>query len=108
MQGLMQRHELLISSILDHAARHHGDGELVSRRPDGSLTRTSYAMLALRARKLASVLHALGVQPGDRVGTLAMNSDRHMELYYAIAGIGAVCNTINPRLSQDDIAYILD
>jgi len=106
MQGLMQRHELLISSILEHAARHHGDGELVSRRADGSLSRTTYAALAVRARKLAAVLRALGVKEGDRVGTLAMNSDRHMELYYAISGIGAVCNTVNPRLSHDDIAYI--
>ena len=107
MQGLMQRHELLISSILEHAARHHGDAELVSRRADGSLSRTNYAALAVRARKLASVLRELGVEAGDRVGTLAMNSDRHMELYYAISGIGAVCNTINPRLSHDDIAYIM-
>lgn len=107
MQGLMQRHELLISSILEHAARHHGEAELVSRRADGSLSRTNYAALAVRARKLASVLRDLGVEPGDRVGTLAMNSDRHMELYYAISGIGAVCNTINPRLSHDDIAYIM-
>src|SRR6201999_2542333 len=108
MQGLMQRDELLISSVLEHAARHHGDGELVSRRLDGSLARTSYAALAPRARKLASVLCALGVEPGDRVGTLAMNSDRHMELYYGISGSGAVCNTINPRLSHDDVAYIAD
>jgi fatty-acyl-CoA synthase len=103
----MQRHELLISSILEHAARHHGDAELVSRRADGALSRTNYAALAVRARKLASVLYELGVEAGDRVGTLAMNSDRHMELYYAISGIGAVCNTINPRLSPDDIAYIV-
>ncbi|HWU55279.1 MAG TPA: long-chain fatty acid--CoA ligase, partial [Rhizomicrobium sp.] len=98
---------LLISSVLEHAARHHGDGELVSRRADGSLSRTNYAALGVRARKLASVLRDLGVEAGDRVGTLAMNSDRHMELYYAISGMGAVCNTINPRLSLDDIAYIV-
>src|SRR5262249_55453065 len=72
MQGLMQRHELLISSILEHAARHHGDAELVSRRADGSLARTNYAALAVRARKLASALRHLGVEMGDRVGTLAM------------------------------------
>src|SRR5215475_490348 len=108
MQGLMQRHELLISSILEHAARHHGDAEIVSRRADGSLARTTYRELSHRARKLVSVLRDLGVVAGDRVGTLAMNSDRHMELYYAISGMGAVCNTINPRLSHDDITYILD
>jgi 3-(methylthio)propionyl---CoA ligase len=108
MRGLMQRHELLISSILEHAARHHGDAEIVSRRADGSLAHTRYAALAVRARKLASVLCEMGVKPGDRVGTLAMNSDRHLELYYGISGSGAVCNTINPRLSHDDIAYIAD
>jgi fatty-acyl-CoA synthase len=108
MLGLMQRHELLISSILEHAARHHGDGEVVSRRAGGALSRTTYAALGLRARKLASVLRGLGLQPGDRAATLAMNSDRHLELYYAISGSGMVCNTINPRLSPDDIAYIAD
>ena len=108
MHGLMQRHELLISSILEHAARHHGDGEIVSRRSDGALARTNYAALGLRARKLAAVLRGLDVAPGDRIGTLAMNSDRHLELYYGISGSGAVCNTINPRLSPDDIAYIAD
>src|SRR5450432_3771844 len=106
MLGLMQRHELLISAILEHAARHHGDTEIVTRRADGSSVRTNYIALAVRARKLASVLRRLGVNIGDRVGTLAMNSDRHLELYYAISGSGAVCNTINPRLSHDDIAFI--
>ena len=108
MQGLMQHRPLLLSSILEHAARHHGDGEVVSRRADGALARSTYAALAHRARKLAQVLRDLGVQPGDRVGTIAMNSDRHLELYYAISGIGAVCNTINPRLTPDDVAYIMD
>jgi acyl-CoA synthetase (AMP-forming)/AMP-acid ligase II len=107
MQGLMQRRELLISSILEHAARHHGRGEVVSRREDGTLSRTTYAAVARRARKLAAVLRGLGVHSGDRVGTLAMNSDRHLELYYGISGIGAVCNTVNPRLSPGDIAYIV-
>jgi fatty-acyl-CoA synthase len=108
MQGLMQRHELLISSIIVHAARHHGDGEIVSRRNDGSLSRTTYRAIEERARRLAAVLDMLGVKPGDRVGTLAMNSDRHLELYYGISGMGAICNTINPRLLPDDIAYIMD
>jgi|SRR5665213_3061970 len=107
MQGLMQRHDLLISSILEHAARHHGDAEIVSRRDDGSVSRTTYAALARRARRLAVVLRSLNVRPGDRVGTLAMNSDRHLELYYAISGIGAVCNTINPRLAPNDVVYIM-
>jgi len=108
MQGLMQRHELLISSIITHAARHHGDAEVVSLRNDKSLSRTTYRTIEERARRLAAVLAMLEVKPGDRVGTLAMNHDRHMELYYGISGMGAVCNTINPRLLPDDIAYIVD
>ena len=106
MQGLMQRRELLISSIVAHAARHHAEGEIVSRREDGGIVRTTYAALERRSRRLMGVLRALGVAFGDRVATMAMNSDRHLELYYAISGMGAVCHTLNPRLSPDDIAYI--
>jgi fatty-acyl-CoA synthase len=106
MHGLMQRRDLLISDILEHAARHHGDAEIVSRRDDGTVSRTTYAALARRTRRLARALEHLGIRPGDRVATLAMNSDRHLELYFAITGIGAICNTINPRLAHDDIAYI--
>ncbi len=107
MQGLMQRRELLISSIIVHAARHHGEAEVVSRREDGRIERTTYAEIERRSRKLVGALRGLGVKFGDRVATLAMNSDRHLELYYAVSGMGAVCNTINPRLSHDDIAYII-
>ena len=106
MQGLMQRRELLISSIISHAARHHAEGEIVSRREDGRIVRTTYAAVEQRSRRLMGVLRDLGVGFGDRVATLAMNSDRHLELYYAISGMGAVCHTINPRLSNDDIAFI--
>jgi fatty-acyl-CoA synthase len=106
MQGLMQRRELLISSIVAHAARHHAEGEIVSRREDGRIVRTTYAALERRSRRLTGVLRVLGVASGDRVATLAMNGDRHLELYYAISGMGAVCHTLNPRLSPDDIAYI--
>jgi acyl-CoA synthetase (AMP-forming)/AMP-acid ligase II len=106
MQGLMQRRDLLISGIITHAARQHGTTEIVSRRDDGRLVRTTYAAIEQRSRCLAGALAALGVRFGDRVATLAMNSDRHLECYFAISGMGAVCNTINPRLSHDDIAYI--
>src|SRR5579872_1684085 len=106
MHGLMQGRSLRISSILEHAERQHGTTEVLSRREDGTLARSSYAQVARRARRLARALIALGVRPGDCVATLAMNSDRHLELYFAIAGIGAVCHTINPRLSCEDITYI--
>ena len=108
MQGLMQRYELLIPSIIAHAARHHPEAEVVSRRDDGQLAHTNYTAIEQRARRLAAILPTFGVQPGDRVGTLAMNSDRHLELYYGIAGIGAVANTVNPRLAEADIAYIIE
>ncbi len=108
MHGLMQRHGLLISSLITHAARCHGSTEIVSRRDDGRLDRTHYAAVEERSRRLGAALQALGVGLGDRVATLAMNGDRHLECYYGISGIGAVCNTINPRLAHDDIAYIAE
>jgi 3-(methylthio)propionyl---CoA ligase len=108
MLGLMQSQPLLVSSIIRHAARNHGDAEVVSRQDDGTLTRATYAQVERRARQLAAGLQALGVTPGDRVATLAWNSQRHLELYYAISGMGAVVHTVNPRLAPDDIAYILD
>ena len=107
MFGLMQERPLLVASIIQHAARHHGATEVVSRLLDGSLHRTTYAALERRARRLARALQRLGVKPENRVATLAWNSFRHMELYYGISGMGAVCHTVNPRLSPDDVAYIV-
>jgi acyl-CoA synthetase (AMP-forming)/AMP-acid ligase II len=98
MQGLMMDMPLLISSILQHAARHHGDTEIVSRRVEGDIHRYTYADCELRARKLADALTHLGAQPGDRVATLAWNGYRHVETYYAVGGMGGVVHTINPRL----------
>ena len=107
MLGLMQDRPLLISDIIRHAARHHGGNEIVSRGVDGALHRQDYVTLERRARRLARVLQGLGVQPGDRVATLAWNGYRHVELYYAVSGMGAVCHTVNPRLSNEDIAFIM-
>jgi fatty-acyl-CoA synthase len=108
MNGLMQHEELLVSSIIRHAARHHGRGEVVSRLADGSLHRCTYAVVEERARRLMTVLGGLGVGSGDRVATFAWNSARHLEAYYAISGMGAVCHTVNPRLAEADLAFILD
>ena len=107
MLALMQSHPLLVSDIIAHAARHHAAAEIVSREASGAIHRTSYAALERRARSLATALAQLGVQPGDRVATLAWNGHRHLEAYYAVPGMGAVIHTVNPRLSTDDIAYIL-
>ena len=109
LPGLMQPHGLLIPSLLDHAARWHGQTEIVSAFPDGSRTRHSYAQIRGRALKLADALRArLGARAGDRIATLAWNSHRHVEQFFAIPGIGAVCHTVNPRLFEEQIAYIMN
>jgi fatty-acyl-CoA synthase len=108
MLGLMSERPLLISSILTHAATYHGDVEIVSRTIEGSTHRYTYRDAERRAKQLANALLRLGIGPGDRVATLAWNTFRHFELYYAISGIGAVCHTINPRLFDDQIVYIVN
>ncbi|MDP9044023.1 MAG: 3-(methylthio)propionyl-CoA ligase [Pseudomonadota bacterium] len=108
MNGQMMQQPLLISSLLVHAERHHGQQEVVSRRTEGDIHRTTYRDLAARARRMANVLAALGVRPGDRIATLAWNGYRHMELYYAVSGSGAVLHTLNPRLHADHVVYIAD
>ncbi len=108
MLGLMQDRPLLISTIITHAGQNHRRSGIVARTSDGGTVRETYAEAELRARRLAGALARLGVKPADRVATLAWNDHRHVELYYAISGIGAVCHTVNPRLSPDDIAYVLN
>ncbi|MBN9430301.1 MAG: fatty-acid--CoA ligase [Burkholderiales bacterium] len=108
MLGSMMDMPLLVSNILRHAARHHGDAEIVSRRVEGDIHRYTYADLFRRAGQLADALTREGVRPGDRVATLAWNGYRHMELYYGVAGMGAVIHTINPRLHPDQIAWIIN
>jgi fatty-acyl-CoA synthase len=108
MQGLMCERPLLISEIIKHAAVYHRDTEIVSRTVEGPIHRYTYADAERRSKRLAGVLIRLGIKPGDRVGTLAWNTFRHFELYYGISGIGAVCHTINPRLFDDQIVYIVN
>lgn len=106
--GLMQDFSLTIPSLLEHAAMNHGNTEVVARLLDGSLFRYSYAELANRTRQAAQALQSLGVQYGDVVGTLSWNNHWHMECFYAISGIGSVCHTVNPRLFEDQILYIIN
>jgi acyl-CoA synthetase (AMP-forming)/AMP-acid ligase II len=108
MLGLMQDHPLLISTLIRHAAANHGRREVVSRLNDGSIHRTDYATIERRARRLATGLESQGLRRGDRVGTLAWNTYRHLECFYGISGMGAVLHTINPRLFKDQIAYIIN
>jgi len=108
MHGLMMSAPLLISSLIRHADRYHGDTEIVSRMVEGGIHRYNYTQAHRRARQLANALESLGVRSADRVGTLAWNGFRHFETYYAVSGIGAVCHTINPRLFPEQIAYIIN
>jgi 3-(methylthio)propionyl---CoA ligase len=108
MRGLMSERPLLISTLIQHAARYHGDTEIVSHLVDRSIHRYTYAAAERRSRRLAQALRRLGIGPGDRVGTLAWNTYRHFELYYGVSGIGAVCHTINPRLFDEQITYIVN
>ena len=108
MLGLMQTQGLMISSILTHAARHHGSAEIVSRTHENTTHRYTWRDVEARSRRLVRVLQKLGIGAGDRVGTLAWNGFRHLEVYYAAPGMAAICHTINPRLHPDDIAYIVN
>jgi 3-(methylthio)propionyl---CoA ligase len=106
MLGLMQDQPLMISSLLEFAARHHRDAEIVSRRVEGDLHRYTYADAAARARRVANALDRLGLAFSDRVGTLAWNGYRHFELYFGVSGSGRVVHTINPRLAPEQVAWI--
>ena len=102
----MQNQPLLLSSLLQHAERFHGDTEIVSRTTEGRIHRETYRDAARRARKLADALRRSGVRQSDRVGTLAWNNHRHFEIEYAATGLGAIWHAINPRLTETQIAYI--
>ena len=106
MLGLMQEQPVLISDLIRHADRHHGATEIVSKTVEGSIHRYTYREAHKRARQLAKALQSLNVKANDRVATLAWNGYRHFEIYYAVAGIGSIIHTINPRLFPDQISYI--
>ncbi len=106
--GLMMQLPLLISSILEHAERHHGQQEIVARRTEGNIQRITYSELAARTRRLANALVSAGIQPGENIATMGWNTVRHVEIYYAVSGIGAVTHTLNPRYSPQQLIYIIN
>jgi fatty-acyl-CoA synthase len=108
MQALMMNSQLMISSIFKHAERNYPGTEIVSVTADNPRHRYTYKDFASRTRQLANALDKLGAKFGDRIGTLAWNDYRHLELYYAISGSGMVCHTINPKLFPDQITYIIN
>ncbi|QHE88982.1 long-chain-fatty-acid--CoA ligase [Hydrogenophaga sp. BPS33] len=104
----MMQMPLNVAALLQHADRHHGNTEIVSRRVEGDIHRTTWRELHTRTRQLANALTAFDLESGDRVATLAWNTHRHLELYYAVGGSGNVVHTINPRLLPEQIAWMLD
>jgi len=108
MLGLMQNWPLTVDKILDHAKTWHGHREIVTRSVEGPIVRGTYAEVHDRAKRVSGVLKGWGIKVGDRVATLAWNTQRHMEAWYGIMGIGAVCHTLNPRLFPEQIAWIIN
>ncbi|HJW53213.1 MAG TPA: 3-(methylthio)propionyl-CoA ligase [Burkholderiaceae bacterium] len=106
MKALMQDRPLLISSLIEHANTFHAQAEIVSRTVEGPIHRCTYGDIHRRSKQVANALTALGVKTGDRIGTLAWNGYRHMELYYGVSGMGAVLHTINPRLFPEQVVYV--
>ena len=107
MQGQMMDYPLTLDRILEHANRLYPRKRITTGLPDGTLHRYTYADLHRRSKRLASALGGLGIEPGDRVGTFAWNNYQHVELYFAVPCSGAVCHTLNIRLSADQLAYIV-
>src|SRR5438874_4450315 len=108
MLGLMQDWPLLCHRIIEHAAAVHGTQEVVTRSVEGPIHRTNYAEIHSRALKVSQCLDREGIKLGDRVATIAWNTWRHLEAWYGIMGIGAICHTVNPRLFPDQIAWIIN
>ncbi len=102
----MQDWPLRVMRLVDHAVREHGQREIVSAWGDGTITRTNWRKVGHDARRMAQALERLGMEPGDRIATLAMNHDRHLTAWYGAIGMGGVLHTINPRLFDDQLAYI--
>jgi acyl-CoA synthetase (AMP-forming)/AMP-acid ligase II len=108
MLGLMQNQPLLISSLIEFADKHHGDGEVVSRRVEGDIHRYTWSDVARRSRQVANALDGMKLGFSDRVATIAWNGYRHLELYFGVSGSGRVLHTINPRLHPEQIAWIVN
>jgi fatty-acyl-CoA synthase len=106
LEGLVQAYQLTLPAILRRAEQLHGYREIVTRRPDKSLHRHTFADFASRSKKLAVALKKLGLEDGDRVGTLGWNTYQHLEAYFGVPCSGAVLHTLNPRLHEDDLSYI--
>jgi len=105
--GKMMHQPLTVGSLIDHAAHYHAETEIVSALTEGGFERSTWARVGENARRIGSALQGRGMEPGDRIGTLAWNNRRHLELYFGVPGRGMVCHTLNPRLAPEQLAYIV-
>ena len=108
MLGLMSNKNLLISSLIEHSYEYHGNTEIAHRLSNGKIEKTNYKETNIRTKKLAQSLINIGIKLGDTLGTIAWSNIRHLELYYGISGIGAICHTINPRLFKEQLIFIIN
>ncbi len=108
MLGLMQDWPLLVSKMLDHGAMNHGEREMVTRSVEGPIRRCTLTELRLRSLRVAQALERDGVKLSDRIATMAWNTDRHVETWFGVMGIGAICHTLNPRLFAEQLIYIVN
>lgn len=108
MLGKMMYQPLLISGLIEHAAKYHGDTAVYSKEVDGTMTQSNWATISDNSKRLANALQALDLKPADRIATLAWNNGRHLEAWYAISGSGMICHTINPRLFPEQLTYIIN
>lgn len=108
MRGRMMETPLLISSLIEHAGRVHADQEIVTRTVEGPIHRYTWRDVRHRSKRLAQALSTIGIEPTDRVATMGWNTHRHLEVYYGVSGMGAVCHTLNPRLHPTQLVYIVE
>ena len=104
----MSNKNLLISSLIEHSYEYHGSTEIAHRLSNGKIEKTNYRETNIRTKKLAQSLINIGIKLGDTLGTIAWSNIRHLELYYGISGIGAICYTINPRLFKEQLIFIIN
>lgn len=106
--GRMMQQSLSIGALIDHAARYHASTEIVSAKTEGGFERTTWGEVGRNAHRIGSALRLRGMEPGDRIATLAWNNRRHLELYFGVPGMGMVCHTVNPRLAPEQMVYIIN
>ena len=108
MLGKMMYQPLLISGLIEHAARYHGDTAVWSKEVDGQVTHSDWLTISNNSKRLANALATLGLKPSERLATLAWNNQRHLVAWYAISGSGMICHTINPRLFPEQLSFIIN